>query len=59
MAAGLISIAQSHAPFPKIFAHTLPERNASTSVLIHLGFRQVGDTIDEEAGQVWRWERVP
>jgi RimJ/RimL family protein N-acetyltransferase len=59
MAAGLISIVKAHAPFPKVFAHTLAEHNASTSVLIHLGFRQVGDAIDEEVGQVWRWERVP
>ena len=59
MAAGLISIAKSHAPFPKVFAHTLPGPNASTSVLIQLGFRHVGDATDEEAGQVWRWERVP
>jgi RimJ/RimL family protein N-acetyltransferase len=58
MAAGLISVAKLHAPFPKVFAHTLPERNASTSALVRLGFRQVGDANDDEAGQVWRWERV-
>lgn len=56
MAAGLISIARSQAPFPKVFAHTLPEQNASTSVLVRLGFRHVGDAIDDEAGPIWRWE---
>lgn len=56
MAAGLLSIAKSHPPFPKVFAHTLPKHNASTSVLVRLGFRQVGDATDDEAGQVWRWE---
>lgn len=56
MASRLLSIARSHAPFPKVFAHTLPERNASTSVLIRLGFRHVGDATDDEVGEVWRWE---
>ncbi|WP_306752171.1 GNAT family N-acetyltransferase [Paracoccus actinidiae] len=58
MAASLISIAKSHAPFLKVFAHTLPGHNASRSVLGRLGFGQVGDAIDDEAGQVWRWELV-
>ncbi|WP_210529344.1 GNAT family N-acetyltransferase [Rubellimicrobium arenae] len=56
MAAGLVSLTQSHAPFPKVFAHTLPERNASASVLDRIGFRHVGDAIDDEVGRVWRWE---
>ncbi len=38
-------------------AHTLPERNASTSVLTKAGFRNVGEVIDPEDGPVWRWER--
>ncbi len=56
MAAGLVSLARSHAPFPKAFAHTLPERNASASVLARLGFRHVGGATDDEVGRVWRWE---
>lgn len=56
MAARLLSIAKANAPFPKVFANTLPEYNASTSVLIRLGFEHVGEGLDEEVGRVWRWE---
>jgi ribosomal-protein-alanine N-acetyltransferase len=38
-------------------AHTLPEPNASTSVLTKCGFRHIGEVIDPEDGLVWRWER--
>lgn len=40
-----------------IRAHTLPEANASTRVLIKSGFKQVGEVIDPDDGLVWRWER--
>jgi [ribosomal protein S5]-alanine N-acetyltransferase len=56
MAAELVSIARSHAPSPNVYAHTLPELNASTSVLARLGFRRAGEATDDEAGPVWRWE---
>lgn len=56
IAAKLVSIAKAYKPFPKVFANTLPEYNASTSVLVRLGFAQVGDGVDEEVGRVWRWE---
>jgi RimJ/RimL family protein N-acetyltransferase len=38
-------------------AHTLPEPNASTRVLVKCGFRQIGEVIDPEDGLVWRWEK--
>jgi RimJ/RimL family protein N-acetyltransferase len=38
-------------------AHTLPESNASTRVLVKCGFRHVGQVIDPDDGPVWRWEK--
>ncbi len=40
-------------------AHTLPELNASTSVLRKAGFIRVGEVIDPEDGLVWQWETTP
>jgi RimJ/RimL family protein N-acetyltransferase len=37
-------------------AHTLPESNASTRVLIKAGFQKIGLVVDLEDGPVWRWE---
>jgi RimJ/RimL family protein N-acetyltransferase len=39
-------------------AHTLPEANASTRVLVKCGFRHVGAVTDPEDGLVWRWEKA-
>ena len=45
---------------PRIIAHTLPETNASGTILRSVGFRQVGTVIaDPEDGPVWRWELPP
>jgi ribosomal-protein-alanine N-acetyltransferase len=45
---------------PHVIAHTLPEVNASGSVLRGLGFQHVGTVIsDPEDGPVWRWELPP
>ena len=57
MAAGLVELAESTAGIRRVRAHTLAEGNASTRILEKLGFERVGETIDPEAGQVWRWER--
>ncbi|MBI5850627.1 MAG: GNAT family N-acetyltransferase [Planctomycetes bacterium] len=38
-------------------AHTRPEPNASTRVLVKCGFRRIGEVIDPEDGLVWRWEK--
>ncbi len=40
-------------------AHTLPEENASTRVLLKCGFRHTDNVIDPEDGPVWRWEHDP
>ena len=40
-----------------VWAHTLPEPNASTRVLTKCGFLFVGEVIDPEDGLVWRWEK--
>ena len=39
-----------------IRAHTLPEHNASTSVLLKCGFTLMGEVTNDEEGVVWRWE---
>jgi RimJ/RimL family protein N-acetyltransferase len=39
-----------------IVAHTLPDHNASTSVLRRLGFQHAGEVEDPDEGTVWRWE---
>jgi ribosomal-protein-alanine N-acetyltransferase len=59
MAAGLVELAEGKAGIRRVRAHTLPEGNASTRILEKLGFERIGETIDPEAGQVWRWERGP
>jgi RimJ/RimL family protein N-acetyltransferase len=59
MAAGLVELAEGFAGIRRVRAHTLPERNASTRILEKLGFERIGEAVDPEAGQVWRWEREP
>ena len=41
-----------------VCAHTLPENNASARVLTKCGFQNLGEVIDPEDGNVWRWERA-
>jgi RimJ/RimL family protein N-acetyltransferase len=59
MAAGLVELAERTAEVRRVRAHTLQERNASTRILEKLGFERIGETVDPDAGQVWRWERDP
>lgn len=59
MAAGLVQLAEGTTGIRRVRAHTLPEGNASTRILEKLGFEWIGETIDSEAGHVWRWERDP
>ena len=40
-----------------VLAHTLPESNASTRILVKHGFVRAGDAVDPDEGVVWRWER--
>jgi ribosomal-protein-alanine N-acetyltransferase len=56
MARCLIGIARKAEPHIRIFAFTLPEKNASNRVLQKLGFHFLGETRDEDQVTVWRWE---
>ncbi|MEO1528849.1 MAG: GNAT family N-acetyltransferase [Planctomycetota bacterium] len=56
MARRLIDIATSDPERPTVFAQTLPEENASTSILKKLGFVHKGSVEHEEDGTVWEWE---
>ena len=57
VAAALIDIARQEG-VRVVRAHTLPEENASTRVLLANGFSKSGDVVDPEDGPVWRWERT-
>ena len=57
MALELVAIARASGKATWVVAHTLPERNASTSVLTKAGFRCVGEVTDSEDGKVRQWCR--
>ena len=59
MARRLIALAGAPPPARTVRAHTLPERNASVSILEKLGFVHLGEVVDPDDGPVWRWERGP
>lgn len=56
MARLLIEKGRNTDPSIEITAQTLPQQNASTSVLRKLSFSRIGTAHDEEAGEVWEWE---
>ena len=56
MASELVRITYQEGPSLLVFAHTLPEENASTSILKKLGFKFVGSVEHPEDGTVWEWE---
>lgn len=56
MAMSLIQIAHLHDASLTLFAQTLPEENASTSILMKLGFTMTGEVQHPEDGTVWEWE---
>jgi len=58
-AGALVGFALANAQVRMVRAHTLPEANASSSVLRKCGFRYAGEVVDPEDGPVWRWERGP
>jgi RimJ/RimL family protein N-acetyltransferase len=39
-----------------VYAHTLAQESASTTVLTRCAFTKVGEFVDPEDGPVWRWE---
>lgn len=55
MAAELIRLALEEMPAVTVVAQTLPEENASTSVLKKLGFQMVEIIEHAEDGLVWEW----
>ena len=55
MASTLIHMAQSKMPAVTVAAQTLPEENASTSILKKLHFRFAGPVEHPEDGLVWEW----
>ncbi len=54
VAAGLVGIAREQGSCA-VFAHTLPQENASTGVLRRNGFIRAGEAVDPDEGTVWRW----
>jgi RimJ/RimL family protein N-acetyltransferase len=58
MAGALVARAAASGAVRLIYAHTLPEPNASTRILVRHGFTQTGMAEDPDAGPVWRWERA-
>lgn len=56
MASQLIRLALDKVPAVTVAAQTLPEENASTSLLKKLGFRLVGTVEHIEDGLVWEWQ---
>lgn len=57
-AAALTQFAFAHPDVHRVLAHTLPEENASVSVLKKAGFEQLGEVIDPDDGLVWRFEKT-
>jgi [ribosomal protein S5]-alanine N-acetyltransferase len=57
VARALVEFVRERSSARTIRAHTLPETNASTTVLGRCGFGFRGEVIDPEDGRVWRWER--
>jgi ribosomal-protein-alanine N-acetyltransferase len=58
MAAELIRMANNAMPALIVAAQTLPEENASTSILKKLKFRLVGIVDHPEDGLVWEWQLI-
>ena len=54
-AAALVAIAQASPERPVITAKTLPEINASTTILTRLGFVRAGVVQDDDIGDAWLW----
>ena len=55
MASELIRLALEKRPAVTVAAQTLPEENASTTILKKLRFRFVGSVEHREDGLVWEW----
>jgi [ribosomal protein S5]-alanine N-acetyltransferase len=56
LAAELVKLARGENASLTVFAQTLPEENASTSILKKLGFQMMRTVDHPEDGLVWEWE---
>lgn len=56
LATELVQIARGEDASLTVFAQTLPEENASTSILKKLGFQMMRTVDHPEDGLVWEWE---
>ena len=54
-ARALVELAVASGEVDHVVAHTLAAPNASTGVLVSLGFGHVADQQDPEVGPVWEW----
>ena len=54
-ARALVERAVASGKVDHVIAHTLPGPNASTGVLVSLGFEHVADQEDPDVGTVWEW----
>jgi [ribosomal protein S5]-alanine N-acetyltransferase len=54
-AQALVDRAAASGEVDHVIAHTRPGPNASTGVLVSLGFEHVADQEDPEVGTVWEW----
>ncbi len=59
IASELVRIAHEEDRGLTVFAQTLPEENASTSILKKLGFARLGSVEHPEDGTVWEWQLDP
>jgi [ribosomal protein S5]-alanine N-acetyltransferase len=57
-AQALVDRAVQSGQVDRVVAHTLAGPNASTGVLLRIGFDHVGEQEDPEAGLIWRWRWV-
>ena len=57
-ARALVEHAVASGQVDHVIAHTLPGPNASTGVLVTLGFEHVGDQEDPDVGTVWEWRWI-
>jgi RimJ/RimL family protein N-acetyltransferase len=53
----LLTRARQANPEVELFAHTLPEHNASNVILRKLGFEFFGEVTHPEQGAIWEWRR--
>lgn len=55
----LVALARDAAPGVTVTAKTLPQENASTRILLRLGFVHCGVTEDDDVGEAWSWRLPP